>query len=60
MRLVKVNEINNSSPHYLNMDYIIRLGKDKDGNYWACTSEHHYLISESAYNAILKYGKAEV
>ena len=60
MKLVKVNEINNPGPHYLNMDYIVRLGKDKDGNYWACTGEHHYLISESAYNTILLYGKAKV
>jgi hypothetical protein len=60
MNLVRVNETNDLSPHYLNMDYIVRLGKDKDGNYWACTSEYHYFISESAYNAILKYGKAKI
>jgi hypothetical protein len=59
MNLVKYR----SNPDgYLNMDYIESIVKEKSGikAYIIGNTDIGYNISESAYNTILKYGKAEV
>lgn len=47
--------------YFLNMDFIESVTK-QEGKYrvWVVGSEDGYEISESAYNTILKYGKAKV
>ena len=60
MTLVKYRD---NPEGYLNMDYIECIVKDKSGNikaYVLGNMEIGYNISESAYNTILKYGKAKV
>jgi hypothetical protein len=60
MKLVKISD--NNSKSYLNIDYIEFICEDIDGNFRAYTyrNNNFYYISESAYNTILKYGKAKV
>ena len=47
--------------YFLNMDFIECIRK-QEGKYkvWMICSENEYEISESAYNTILKYGKAKI
>ena len=48
--------------YFLNMDFIecIRKQGEKKYRVWMIGSEDGYEISESAYNIILKYGKAKI
>ena len=57
MNLVEVGK-----DYFINMDYIEAIWKDPDNiEYKTITiSGELYKISESAYNTILKYGKAKV
>lgn len=59
MTLVKYSD---SPEAYLNMDYIESIIKFKNGEIFAFVNRNteSYKISESAYNTILKYGKAEI
>ena len=59
MKLVKYS---NDPEAYLNMDYIESVTRPIDGNILAFVNRNtqSYIISEEAYNTILKYGKAEV
>jgi len=52
---------NDQDKFFLNMDLIESVTK-QEGKYkvWMIGSEDGYEISESAYNTILKYGKAKV
>jgi hypothetical protein len=56
MNLVEVGK-----DYFINMDYIEAIWKDPDNiEYKTVTiSSEFYRISESAYNTILKYGKAK-
>lgn len=56
MNLVEVGK-----NYFINMDYIEAIWKDPDNiEYKTVTiSGEFYRISESAYNTILKYGKAK-
>lgn len=57
MNLVKCCDVPES---YLDMDCIEYVVKYSDGTIKVYTANEDYIISESAYNTILKYGKAEV
>lgn len=59
MKLIKYGD---NPEKYLNMDFIECINKDAVGicRVWMIGSEDGYEVSESAYNTILKYGKAEV
>ena len=52
---------NDQDEYFLNMDLIESVTK-QEGKYkvWMIGSEDGYEISESAYNTILKYGKAKI
>ena len=60
MNLVNYHE-DPKDEYFLNMDFIECIRK-QEGKYkvWMIGSEDGYEISESAYNTILKYGKAKV
>ena len=60
MTLVNYHE-NPKDECFLNMDFIECIRK-QGGKYrvWMIGSEDEYEVSESAYNIILKYGKAKV
>ena len=45
---------------YLDMDCIESITKYSDGTIKAYSTNQDYIISESAFNTILKYGKAEI
>ena len=57
MNLVKCCDVPES---YLDMDCIEYVVKYSDGTIKAYTANEDYVISESAFNTILKYGKAEI
>ena len=60
MRLVNYSE-DPKNKYFLNMDFIECIHK-QEGKYkaWIIGSQDGYEISESAYNTILKYGKAKI
>lgn len=60
MKLVNCGE-DPRNEYFLNMDLIESVSK-QEGRYraWIIGSQDGYEISESAYNTILKYGKAKI
>ena len=61
MKLVNYGNPNEQDEFFLNMDFIETVTK-QEGKYrvWMIGSEDGYEISESAYNTILSYGKANI
>ena len=50
----------NSSKYFINMDLIECVGKIDNRCVVWMNSKEKYEVSESAYNTILAYGKAEI
>jgi hypothetical protein len=60
MRLVNYSE-DPKNEYFLNMDLIESVTKQEGKcRAWIISSEDGYEISESAYNTILRYGKAKI
>ena len=60
MNLVNYHK-DSKEEYFLNMDFIECIHKqERRYKVWMIGSEDGYEISESAYNTILKYGKAKV